>query len=273
MSIKLIAIDLDGTWLRTDCSISEKNKKAISEAVDAGCIVVPTTGRSFRNAKAVLNEIPNLRYFINANGSTVTDAKKESLIYAETIPYQTSKAVYDMITQYESFAEIYEGLDAHVDAYGREFLLRAGLSASYVDQLLSTNIEHSCLDDFMEDPVRSICKFHIVCSSADLKNQLQRKLCTLENVFPVSVFSLNLEIVNGRWSKAHGLQKLTEHLGLKPEDVMAIGDSDNDLDMLRWAGISVGMGNANKHVKEVVDYITLNNDEDGVAYALEKYLQ
>lgn len=272
MSIKLIAIDMDGTWLKNDCSISERNKAAIEAAVDKGYLVVPCTGRSFRNSKVVLQEFNNLKYFINANGSTVTDADSEELVYAETMPYETARAVYDMVNQYESFAEIYEGLDAHVDAYGREFLLRAGLSSSYVNQLLSTNIEHACLDDFMDDPERKVCKFHIVCSSADLKNQLYRKMKTLEHVYPVSVFSLNLEIVNGKWSKAHGLQKLTEYLGLKQEEVMAIGDSDNDLDMLNWAGTSVGMGNANKHVKEVVDYVTLSNEEDGVAHALEKYL-
>lgn len=273
MSIKLIAIDMDGTWLRGDCSISQKTKETIQRAIEAGYCVVPTTGRSFRNSVNVLQDCEGLRYFINANGSTVTDALEEQVIYTEAMPYETAREIYDLSNQYESFLEIYEELDAHVDKYGREFLLRAGLSGDYVEQLLSTNVEHDCLDDFMESTQRRICKFHIVCSSADIASQLKRKISQIPDIYPLSVFPLNIEVVNGTWSKASGLKKLTEHLGLTSSEVMAIGDSDNDYDMICWAGTSVAMGNGNKKVKEAADYIVSSNDEDGVAEALEKYLK
>ena len=94
----------------------------------------------------------------------------------------------------------------------------------------------------------------------------------MENCYPISVFNLNIELVNGLWGKAGGLQKLAEHLGLSAENIMAIGDSNNDLDMLRWAGTSVVMGNAPDRVKELADYVTAENDQDGVAKALEEIL-
>lgn len=272
MSIKLIAIDMDGTWLRSDCSISPKTKETIRRVIEAGYYVVPTTGRSFRNSLNVLKDCKGLRYFINANGSTVTDAFKEQVIYTEAMPYETAREIYDLSSQYESFLEIYEDLDAHVDKYGREFLLRVGLSGDYVNQLLSTNVEHDCLDDFIEEPQRRVCKYHIVCSSADIANQLKRKISQIPHMHPLSVFPLNIEVVNGTWSKASGLKKLTEHLGITAREVMAIGDSDNDFDMIQWAGTSVAMGNGNDRVKEAADYTVSSNDEDGVAEALEKYL-
>lgn len=270
--IKLIAIDLDGTWLRSDCSISKKTKKAVIQAIEAGYLVVPTTGRSYRNARVVLSDIPGLRYFINANGATVADAEKEQMIYAEAIPYEISSKVFAYAREYDCFLELYEAFDAHAELTGKEYLTGIGLSKDYIEQLMSTNLIHESLDAFMQDPQRKISKFHIVCGSESVKDELKGKIASLENCYPISVFNLNIELVNGLWGKAGGLQKLAKHLGLSAENIMAIGDSNNDLDMLRWAGTSVVMGNAPDRVKELADYVTAENDQDGVAKALEEIL-
>ena len=270
--IKLIAIDLDGTWLRSDCSISENTKKAVTRAIEAGYLVVPTTGRSYRNARAVLRDIPGLRYFINANGATVADAGEEKMIYAEAIPYEISSQVFAYARQYDCFMELYEAFDAHVDQAGKKYLAGIGLSENYIEQLMSTNIMHEDLDVFMSDPARNISKFHIVCGSEEIKDELKDKIASLQNCHPISVFHLNIELVNGLWGKAGGLLKLAEHLGLSADNIMAIGDSNNDLDMLKWAGTSVVMGNAPDHVKKLADYVTAENDQDGVAKALEEIL-
>ena len=182
--IKLIAIDLDGTWLRSDCSISEHTKKAVIRAIEAGYLVVPTTGRSYRNARAVLQDIPGLRYFINANGATVADAKEQKMIYAETIPYEISSQVFGYARQYDCFMELYEGFDAYVDQAGKEYLAGIGLSEDYIEQLMSTNIQQENLDVFMNDPQRKISKFHIVCSSEETKDELKDKIASLTNCYP-----------------------------------------------------------------------------------------
>ncbi len=270
--IKLIAIDLDGTWLRSDCSISEVTKGAIQKAIDQGYLVVPTTGRSYRNSREVLKEFRGLRYFINANGSTIADGEEERMIYAECIPYETARAIYELLVKYDAFAEIYEDFDAHVASNAVELLNRAGLHGDYVEQLMSTNVIQESLDAFMENPERRISKFHIVCATPRKKDELKAEIAQLEGVYPISVFNRNIEIVNGTWSKAQGLWTLTKRLGLDASQVMAIGDSNNDLDMLKWAGISVVMGNAGEHVKELADFVTASNDEDGIKLALARYL-
>lgn len=271
-NIKLIAIDLDGTWLRSDCSISEKTKKAVEQAVEAGYLVVPTTGRSYRNAREVLKDHVGLRYFINANGATVADVCGEKMIYAEAIPYEISSQAFAYAQQYDCFIELYETLDAHVDQSGKEYLTKIGMDKDYIEQLMSTNIVHEDLAVFMQDPQRQISKFHIVCSTEKDKDELKAKIASLDRCYPISVFNRNIELVNGHWGKAGGLQKLTGHLGLSAENVMAIGDSNNDLDMLKWGGTSVVMGNAPDHVKELADYVTAENNQDGVAKALEEIL-
>lgn len=269
---KLIAIDLDGTWLCPDSSISEKNKAVVQKAIDAGCLVVPTTGRSYRNAREVLKGYQGLRYFINANGSTVADADGEKIIHQEAIPFAVSSEIYRLCAQYENFIELYEGLDAYVDKYGKQYIYQAGLAGSYCDQLLATNVVMDSLDDFMENSRREITKFHIVCTNVDRKRQLEQRIGKLPGVYPVSTFPQNIEIVNGHWSKKDGLEKLAGYLGISREEVMAIGDSDNDIEMLSWAGCGVCMKNGNANAKAAADYVTASNSEDGVACALEKFL-
>ena len=273
MDIRLIAIDLDGTWRRPDCSISPKTREVVQRAIDAGYHIVPTTGRSYRNAASVLGDHHGISYFINANGSIVVDAETEEMIHAQSIPYQTVQDIYDLASQYELFIELYEGLDAYVDTFGIKYLYRAGLMRSYCDQLLSTDIKLDTLDTFMADPSRKIGKIHIVCMNVDQKFRLKRQIDALGSVHPLSVIPINLEIVQGSWGKADGLRRLTEHLDLTAENVLAIGDSDNDLDMLQWAGTSVAMGNGNQHAKNVADYVTASNEDDGVAEALLRFLR
>lgn len=272
MDIRLIAIDMDGTWLQPDSSISPRTYEVIQKAIDAGYYIVPTTGRSYRNAASVLQDYHGLSYFIGANGSIVVQAQDERVIHSQDIPYTIAREIYDLASQYELFIELYEGLDAYVDTFGIKYLYKAGLLRSYCDQLLSTDLELDSLDPFMADPGRKIGKIHIVCMNVDQKFRLKRQIDILETVNPLSVIPINLEIVQGNWSKADGLRKLTEHLHLTADNVLAIGDSDNDLDMLKWAGTSVAMGNGNQHVKDVADYITSSNGKDGVAEALLKYI-
>jgi Cof subfamily protein (haloacid dehalogenase superfamily) len=81
-----------------------------------------------------------------------------------------------------------------------------------------------------------------------------------------------LEIMHPDVSKANALKFITERLGIQPEEVLAIGDNHNDIEMLRFAGLGIAMGNAHEEVKSVADYVTLKNTEDGVAVALEKFL-
>ncbi len=79
--LKMIAIDLDGTLLRDDCTISERTREAVEEAGRKGYLIVPTTGRSYRNARFVLKDFREISYFINGNGSVITDGRTGDVLY------------------------------------------------------------------------------------------------------------------------------------------------------------------------------------------------
>ncbi|MFV0529525.1 MAG: Cof-type HAD-IIB family hydrolase [Lachnospiraceae bacterium] len=272
MGIKLIAVDLDGTLLRRNCTIASQTAEAIHKALAAGIYIVPATGRSFRNAQHVLSEFNDIQYFINANGTTVTDGIRRKLLYAETMPIELVREVYALTKEYETFIEIYEGMDAIVDEPGVEMLYSTSIERDYIVQLLSTNIKIKSLDAYLQEAQHKVSKLHIVCQNAERKEALFQKIDKIKDVYPLSTMSRNVEIVNKTWSKKDGLEKLAGTLGIDREEIMAIGDSDNDYDMLKWVGTSVAMGNAKEHIREIADLVTATNEDNGVAAVITDVL-
>ena len=103
MDLKLAAIDLDGTLLKEDCTISERNRKAICRAMELGYLVVPSTGRGYRNSRFVLEEFPAMPYYINANGTTVTRGEPEEVLLSKTISLDTGREIYRIAREYPAF--------------------------------------------------------------------------------------------------------------------------------------------------------------------------
>lgn len=267
---KLITIDLDGTLLKNDCTISPKTKDAIIHCMDTSdTLFVPCTGRSYQNSLFVLKDFPVFPYYINANGTTLVEGKSQKLLYADTIPLETGRQIYSIAKEYHTFIEIYHGLTAYDSAEGRRNLLHSSCDKGYISQLLHTNVHLDSMDNFVLTENNPISKFHIVCTIEQEKPELKSRLAKLPDVFPISTTEFNIEICSTGWSKREGLKKLCQSLSLSPSDVAALGDSENDLEMIQWAGIGIAMGNASPQVKTAANYITKSNEEDGIVHALQ----
>lgn len=272
MDLKLAAIDLDGTLLRDDCTISERNRKAICRAMELGYLVVPSTGRGYRNARFVLEQFPTMPYYINANGTTVTRGEPEQVLLSRTISLESGRAIYRIAREYRAFIELYHGLDAYDSREGCSNLYKSGVMEAYCRQLLKTNIHLDNLDDFVLKEDHLISKFHIVCVSMAEKEELMERLAALDGVFPISTASHNIEIADTHWSKKDGLAWLCGQLHIPAGQVLAIGDSENDYEQIRWAGVGVAVKNAFPRVLQAADALVGSNEEDGVAQALEQFL-
>lgn len=273
MERKLIAIDLDGTLLREDCTISERNRQGILKALEQGHLVVPSTGRSYRNSRFVLKDFPVLPYYINANGTTVTLGEGEKLLFSHTIPLETGRSIYRMVREYPTFIELYHGQDAYDSPQGCEYMAQSGCMESYRIQLLKTNIHRENLDDFVLKEENLISKFHIMCVSLEDKKELMERLAKIPGVYPISTASHNIEIADAYWSKRDALEWLCEQTGFLVEQVIAIGDSENDYEGICWAGTGVAMENASDRVRKAADFVTRSNEQDGVFWALEELLK
>lgn len=270
MKKMLIAIDLDGTLLRNDGTISEENRKAITKAMENGHMIVLATGRGYRNSRYVLEQFPVFPYYINANGTTITQGEPEKVLFTKNIPFEIGASIYKIAREYPTFIELYHGLDAYDSYKGCDNLKTCGQMESYRKQLWETNVhmKEEALDQFVLEERHSLSKFHIVCMTLEEKQELMERLAQIPNVYPISTESHNIEIADMHWSKKDALVWLCEQTGFEKEHVVMIGDSANDYESICWAGTGIAVANASQKVLNAADYITASNEENGVAQAL-----
>ncbi len=274
MGIKLIALDLDGTTLDSNICLANETKKAIEMALDAGVQVVPCTGRVFTQLPKALKDIQNLRYAITANGARVTDMGRDNRsIYNNIITRDTVMHLLDIFEAHDILLESYLDGQTYITRQNIERLEALGVPETYFDFFIETchivETQEEYFRMIQEDKVE---KFNIFCKDLDEREVIKQQLATTSDVMVTSSMPENIEINNATANKGNGLKRLCHSLGIHSKEVMAIGDSNNDMEMLKFAGLSVAMGNAAESVKAMSDYITKSNDAHGVAYALDKFI-
>lgn len=264
---KLLAVDMDGTLLNNNRIISKVNKEAIKKAVEKGVNVVITSGRGLKGLDNFLDEV-NLRgenqYFIANNGGTIYRASNfeciaykglrgKDLIKAHTL---SSKYGLDMI------AYTHEGPIAAEESEFTKF------EEGYVGTPVKIINFNSQVKD--NDEITKIL-FSQTEEVLDKKMlELPKKFYTDYNV--VKTMPILLEVMNKNCNKGYGVKVLADKLRIKKEEIMCIGDQANDIEMLNYAGLGVAMGNAIGELKDIAQYVTSDNDSDGVAKAIKKFI-
>ncbi|MDQ3714157.1 MAG: Cof-type HAD-IIB family hydrolase [Acidobacteriota bacterium] len=283
--IKLLALDLDGTLLNSRGEIPEKNFEAIQQAEQTGVLVTIATGRRFRDALPVARQINLNAPLICHNGAL--------LKYVDTL-----ENVAVSLLEKETVREILRvgkgfGGDAllSADPIGKGVLLYDTISAENIPlqkyvawgkRLHGAEAEEAVHHvENLEEVCDEVETVHISFSGACLpmadmqkilENELKNTANILATVYPHLDFTL-LDILPPDASKGIGVEKLARLNNLSAENVMAIGDNFNDLEMLEYAGTAVVMGNASPELLERADFFsTLSNDENGVALAIEKFI-
>lgn len=269
--VKLIALDMDGTTFNSKREITEHTKQTIAQAIRQGVTVFPATGRPRSFLPQELMDIPGIRYTSTSNGASIVDLTQEEPLFEELIDAKLMPAIIQKIRDLPVIIELFY--------HGACYCDRSTLPT--VEKLLEQTpilrkgqapeiYEDGIFDRLISDPF-PVEKVHLIFSDLDLRKEIM-EFYQNEGILDVtSAFLGNLELTSKTAQKGGALRKLAAHLGAAPEETMAIGDSFNDLDMLRAAGTAVAMGNAEPIVKETADFITKSNDEDGVAYAIEKF--
>jgi len=238
--IKLIALDMDGTLLNENGEIPDENRAAIKEAHENGIHVVLSTGRSIATCRDQAKSLLLKSYLVTVNGSEIWDYQG-NLIERNLVDEEHIKWMWD-------------------------------LSQKHKVRTWATSCERNWIDEMPDDFSKSEWLkfgFHIEDDVVreEVLNELKKRNCfEITNSSPV-----NIEVNALGINKAKGLQRVCKLLHIKMDNVMAVGDSLNDISMIKEAGIGVAMGNAQQLVKETADYITLTNQENGVAYAIRKW--
>ena len=259
--IKLIASDMDGTLLNGQSQLSDGNRAAILKAIDQGVLFVPCTGRPLCGVTWLIEQFPGDFPVIICNGAGVVTSKTGRVLFSQNLQRSDALEILTMSAQTSYPYILWEGDKLHVN--------RVCMETEIYRQM--TGAQMHLLGDLNE--LGEITKI-IWIIPQELGPQLMDEMgeCFAGRVNCHTSHPRLLEFVDIKASKGLALAALSEQYGIAPDEMMAIGDANNDISMLEYAGCSVAMANATEKIKARAKHVTLSNDEDGVAAAIERFV-
>lgn len=239
--IKLIALDMDGTLLTDGHEVSARTQEAIHKAMEKGIHVVLSTGRSLETCFPYAESLKLTSYLVTANGGEIYTIEKELL---DQHLLETDKIVKMWNL----------GKDIGLDTW-----------------MISTDAIYSgsCPEDFYD---HKWLKFGCNTPDKDKLDKMIKELSFMEGLELTNSLPTNIEANPAGVNKAAALQFVCDEIGITMDEVMAVGDSLNDIKMIQESGVGVAMGNAQEAIKKVSDFVTDENNNEGVAKAIEHFV-
>ncbi len=265
--IQLIVTDIDGTLLNSKSELSERNQKALKAAMDKGVQVVLATGKSYDSGQYVVKRLNLNTPGVYTQGTTIFNADG-TLRSQQTLPPAVARQVITFAEDRGFVMAIYTG---------KRILVRK--AHSRMEELYSHYHEPvpegvGPLQNVLEDiPINKL----LVTSPGNpreimsLRWLLNYQINGSARLLQAGIPDM-MEILPPGASKGAAVKMLLKDMKVAPENVLALGDAENDVEMLQLVGIGVAVGNASDHVKQVANVVVSNNDEDGVAEAVERFV-
>lgn len=290
MKYKLIAIDLDGTLLDSNGEVSKENKLALKKIKELGVEIVLTSGRMSSSIKAIAEEIGADNYFISGNGTIIHDIKNDEIIYDKSLSKEKALSIIKICENNSIFCSINteksiitKNLNFNILVYNYEN------SKKEESKTTKINIVDNLYDYIKEINTSPISKITVCDENEIVFNRIIKTLKEIPeiNVLDVSHMSKKViksgtnkitikyfytEITNKNVNKWEAINFLINKLGIKKEEVVAIGDNVNDIEMIQHAGLGVAMGDSALSSKNIGDVIVKNCNESGVADAINRYM-
>lgn len=267
MAYEILVLDIDGTLTNSQKEISKKTLEAILKIQDRGHKVVLATGRPTPGVLPIAKQLKLQDYegfILSYNGAKIINCKTNEIVFQKVLPKEIIPELYTAALKHQVGIISYEGDTVITDMEIDEFMEKeAGLNKMPIKRIPNfveyINFDvNKCL---MTGPGSKLEKVE-----AAMKKEFGQRI----NVYRSEPFFLELMPLNV--DKAYSLSKLLEHLGFSREQMISCGDGYNDLTMIQYAGMGVAMANAQEVVKKAADYITLSNDEDGVAHVINEFI-
>lgn len=272
--IKLVAIDIDGTLLNSNKELPEENRKTIEAYAKKGIKFAFCTGRVMNEVELMSDKLPGVKYAITCNGALVydiSDRNSYKLIHGDTLCMEEVRQIYEFVDNLglDMMFELQADGVVYADKYCVENPDMYGVE--YIRELIKkTRVPVDDINKYIYDRTEDVGKLNIFFPDTDTRNKALECLKELDYDFAYSE-PTNIDINRKGSDKGRGLEMLMRHLKLTNDETMAIGDNNNDLQLLQTTPNSVAMGNAPDDIKKYASYVTLSNDENGVAYAIRKF--
>ena len=273
MPVKIAALDLDGTTLDNRAKLSKQNKHAIIQAAKKGVLVIPCTGRTNAEMPRALIDLPQVRYCIMANGAKVLRMEDQKLLFSDCLDRKTAGQAISFASRYRCICELYMDGNVFVEQHKLKDLTAYGVTPRLKELVQSTRTGVQDLQAFFDRHMAPVEKINIFFGNLDHRRQFLNDVQVFGNTVEITgSMETNVEINSKTATKGRALQSSSQLLGVKRQEVLAIGDSGNDLSMLAYAGIPLAVANASSKAKQAAAEILPTNDQNAVAYALEKYI-
>lgn len=288
---KLIAIDIDGTLLNSYGEVSNENKQAINMAIQKNVEVVLTSGRMPKAILPIADEVNANKYIISGNGASVYDVQNNEVIYSNYMSKEKTLEIIDICEKNNMFYNLYTNDVILTKSLNYNILYYNNENKKHTeDKKIKINIINDIYKYVQEYQENDFLKFTICDSDEIIFKSVMNKLREIKDVDVLEVSHMSrkiinygsqeheisyfyTEITNKNVNKWNALKELIKKLGIKQEEVIAIGDNINDKDMIINAGVGIATGNSSPKVQEIADETVADNNQNGVAEGINKYIK
>lgn len=286
---KLAAIDLDGTMLNSYGEITDNTKRVIRNSINNGKEVVLASGRSIDSILSIAKSIGNIKYIIAGNGAVLYDIPNEKILYEKYIPKSRALEIIQICEQNSIFYNVYTNKSIIADKlrYNVLYYYKENLKKEDSKKTNITIVED--IEKYVKDMQdEMVMKIFVADENRCVFNSIMRKFDNMEDLEILDVSHMSRKMISHGTDyvsieyfytevslkdvdKWYAIEYLINLLNMEKKEVIAIGDNTNDKKMIKEAGIGIIMDGSTPEVTSIADYITADNNHDGVANALEKY--
>ncbi len=287
---KFVAIDLDGTLLNSYGEVSEDTKKVLLKAKSQGIEIVLSSGRPISSTESLARELRIDNYLISGNGAAVYDIKNQKLIWDRFLSKEQVLNIAKLCEENSFFYNVYtedeviaNSLNYNVLFYHKENLKKVEEKRTHINvvQNIAEYIEESGKNKFLKITVcdesqfifNSIMKRLKLIDGIDvLETEYMSRKKIKSGTEDVNIQYFYTEVTNKNVNKWSAIEFLIKKLNINKEEVVAIGDNMNDIEMIQNAGLGIAMGNSNPKMKKIANEIVADNNSEGVLEAFNKFI-
>ena len=275
MNYKMVCIDLDGTLFGKNKRISDKTKEIISYVHNKGIEIVVTTGRLYSNAAQIAKIIGVSSPIIAANGAVIRDEVYNKEIYKSSFSYDQCNRVLGLIKKHKLKAHFYT-IDRVIG--NSPIATLAALYYRYRNNRSDYKINvDSCINSLtlrrrFKEHEDNIVKCVVYSNNPRRIEGFKKETKQIKELTIFGAGKYSVEVNTNDVSKGNAIKILADYLNISREEIICIGDNENDISMIEYAGLGVAMGNAISELKEIADYVTDTNVNDGVFKVIKKFI-
>lgn len=266
---RLIVSDLDGTLLRDDNTLSDYTKAVIQKVSEQGIEFILATGRIYGGAKGFARELNLSTPILSCNGALIKGADG-SILYGKHIETEPLTKVFELLTERNLYFHFYGEEKFYTRKFTDALSHFYDLNKKLEEQERFPMVEVDPFEVTREDNVYKVLAH---CGNdEETKQELYGLLKGMAGISLTSSWSNTFDICAEKVNKGLAVERYAAEKGIKPSEIICFGDNFNDLEMLQFAGLGVAVENSVQKLKEIADHVTLSNNDDGVAKAIEKFV-